>query len=284
MRRSAWWASILVLGACAGTSATKAPGGGAGGQSVAIPADLAGAVELSSKIGVELYLQDKASWIGTDAMLEKVAPGDREAIGGYITIRDGEINGRPKPSWSVIFFSREDSPTVLYEISVPMEAGKRPSVKTVAPPKPIDGALAVLVKARQAALDAAGPYAQPINPAVLPGEIMKDSGVLVYLLAGTRKEDTVVFGKHFRVLVSTDGTVRQVVPLSKSILELSTQAPGGGKTEALVVSQIVTDYPLETHVFASLSARLPVYVATERGDWVVEGAKISFLGPRDDRK
>lgn len=130
------------------------------------------------------------------------------------------------------------------------------------------------MKARQAALDAARPFAQPINPAVLPAEIMKTSGVLVYLLAGTTKNNTVVFGKHFRVRVSTDGTVREVLPLSKSILELSTEVPGGGKTEALV----------ETHVFASLSAKLPVYVATARGDWVVEGAKISFLGPRDRRE
>ena len=83
-------------------------------------------------------------------MLEKVGAEDREAIGGYVTIREGDEDGRPKSSWSVIFFSKETPPT---------------------------------------------------------------------------------------------------------------------------------DYPLETHVFASLSAKLPVYVATARGDWVVEGTKISFLGP-----
>jgi hypothetical protein len=85
------------------------------------------------------------------------------------------------------------------------------------------------------------------------------------------------------VTVSGDGKVREVRPLSKSILELSTKAPDGGKPEALVVSHIVTDYPLETHVFASLSANLPVYVATDRGDWLVDGDKISFLGPRGDQ-
>ncbi len=277
-------ACVLVVGSCAAPSATKAPSGGPIEPRSAIPADLKGAVELSSAIGTELYLQDKASWIGTDAMLEKVGTDDREAIGGYVTIREGHDDGRPKTSWSVIFFSKETPPRVLYEVTVPMEAGKRPSVKTVAPPKPIEGGLALLVKARQAAIDAARPFAQPINPAVLPAELMKASGVLVYLLAGTKKSNTVVFGKHFRVRVSTDGTVGEVLPLSKSILELSTEAPGGGKTEALMVSHIVTDYPLETHVFASLSAKLPVYVATARGDWVVEGAKISFLGPRDRRE
>lgn len=65
------------------------------------------------------------------------------------------------------------------------------------------------------------------------------------------------------------------------MMELSTVAPGGGETEALIVTHLVTEYPLETHVFASLSAGLPVYVGTSRGNWLVEGDKISFLGPRD---
>lgn len=284
VRQSAWLAWILVVGSCAVQPATQAPSRRPVQPRPAMPADLKEAVELSSAIGTELYLQDKASWIGTDAMLETVSTEDRKAIGGYVTIREGDDDERPKPSWSVIFFSKEIPARVLYEVTVPMEAGKRPLVKTIAPPRPIEGGLALLVKARQAAIEAAGPFAQPINPAVLPADIMNSSGVLVYLLAGTKKNNTVVFGKHFRVHVSSDGTVREVVPLSKSILELSTAAPGGEKLEALIVSHIVTDYPLETHVFASLSAKLPVYVATARGDWVVEGATISFLGPRDRRE
>jgi hypothetical protein len=163
MRGSAWLACVLVVGSCAAPSATKAPSGGPVGQRSAIPADLKGAVELSSAIGAELYLQDKASWIGTDAMLEKIGAEDREAIGGYVTIRDGDEEGRPKSSWSVIFFSKETPPRLLYEVTVPMEAGKTPSVKTVSPPKPIEGGLALLVEARQAAINAARPFAQPIN-------------------------------------------------------------------------------------------------------------------------
>ena len=225
--------------------------------------------------------QDKASWIGTDALLEKVGIDDRKALGGYVSIRDGDSDGRPKPSWSVLFFSKESPPRLLYEVSVPMETGKTPSVKVVNPPKPLEGDLALLVKARQAAIDAAGPYAQPINPAVLPAAHMNTSGVLVYLLAGTKKDNTVVFGKHFRVRVSNDGAVRNVMPLSKSILELPT-SQGGGKTEALIVSHLVTEYPLETHVFASLSARLTVYVATRAATGSSRAS--SFLGPRDGRQ
>jgi hypothetical protein len=34
---------------------------------------------------------------------------------------------------------------------------------------------------------------------------------------------------------------------------------------------------LETHVFVSLLHQRPIYVGTSRGNWVVDGAKISLL-------
>jgi hypothetical protein len=48
--------------------------------------------------------------------------------------------------------------------------------------------------------------------------------------------------------------------------------------EALTITHLVTDYPLETHVFTSLLVRLPVYVLTSRGTWRVNGDQIAFLG------
>src|SRR5206468_3754722 len=106
---------------------------------------------------------------------------------------------------------------------------------------------------------------QPINPVVLP----EKEHIVVYLLAGTNKPNVVVIGKHYRVLVSADGkTVEEVTPRSKSVIELSTEAQGPDKVAALITSQIVTDYPLETHVFASLSnRRIPIYISTTRGLW-----------------
>jgi hypothetical protein len=34
-------------------------------------------------------------------------------------------------------------------------------------------------------------------------------------------------------------------------------------------------------VFTSLLMRLPIYVATKRGLWLVDGDKVSFLGEKD---
>jgi hypothetical protein len=54
--------------------------------------------------------------------------------------------------------------------------------------------------------------------------------------------------------------------------------PPGAKPIAAAVSQIVTDWPLETHVFVSLlHGSAPIYTATQRGIWLVTGDRISLI-------
>ena len=128
---------------------------------------------------------------------------------------------------------------------------------------------------------------QPLNPVLLPGEMIGERGILVYLLAGTTKPNVAVLGRHFRVLTSDDGArLVRFTPLSKVALELPTRAPAGTSAAALAVSHLVTDFPLETHVFASLLNKLPIYVVTRRGYWCVDGDRIRFLGdhPPSDRQ
>ncbi|MBZ5537203.1 MAG: hypothetical protein LAO31_14710 [Acidobacteriia bacterium] len=117
-------------------------------------------------------------------------------------------------------------------------------------------------------------FIQPINPAVLPADAIGQKGVLVELLAGTDKSNTVVIGKHYRVIVSEDGRqVLQITPLSKGIVELSKDKD----TVALYVTHIVTDYPLESHVFASMVNHVNIYVQTQRGLWLVKGDSIALV-------
>ena len=120
---------------------------------------------------------------------------------------------------------------------------------------------------------------QPINPVVLPGQAIGDEGVLVYLLAGTTRPRVHVLGKHYRALVSADGrSVTRFEPLPKAVIEMELE-PGDTPLQ-IDVSHILHDYPLETHVFASLLYRLPVTVLTARGLWIVDGRRIFFLGAK----
>jgi hypothetical protein len=123
---------------------------------------------------------------------------------------------------------------------------------------------------------------EPASRAFPAGGLGESGDILVELLAGTDKTDTVVLGKHIRVLVSADGTrVKSVTPLSKGALEMSTRHEGG-PVKALFVTEIVTDYPVETHVFASMFSGLPLYVATARGNWLVDGDSIRLVSARDN--
>ena len=109
---------------------------------------------------------------------------------------------------------------------------------------------------------------------------------LVEVIAGTTKPNTAVIGRHYRVVVSEDGArVKKVVPLSKDALEMPTNnCPNQAKCPALVMNQIVTDTPVETHVLVSLQHKVDLFVLTSRGWWRVKGAKIDFLGSLDDKK
>jgi hypothetical protein len=50
------------------------------------------------------------------------------------------------------------------------------------------------------------------------------------------------------------------------------------------VTQIVTDWPSEIHVFVSLlHDRKPIYVVTARGIWLVIGDKITLVDDKPPR-
>jgi hypothetical protein len=245
-----------------------------------VPPDLAKEVERASGLGHEIYLNDWASAVGTDVLVAKL--GDlRGKVGGYLTFREGDDSG-PKPSFVVSFFTPDDPPKVAYTVRVPLEAGGERTVETLSPPEAASPFLLTMFRARQAAIAAIAPVVQPPNPIVMPAAAIDEEGILVEVIAGTTKPNVAVIGRHYRVVVSADGSrVTKVFPLSKGVLELPTTYGANQKPVALVVSHVVTDAPVETHVLASLQNRIDLYVSTSRGWWRVKGDKIEFLGSLD---
>lgn len=239
-----------------------------------IPADLQQLVKDASEIGRELYVLDHVAAVGTDVMLEHVPEPARANLGGYLPFREATPQGTPSNSFLDLFFTRDTPPRVLCDIRV--APGAPPSFQSYDPPKAAPPGLEILVHARQAALAALPAGSQSINPLVVPGPAGK---IAVYLLAATTVPNVAVFGRHYRALVSADGArVETMTPLSKGVLEMPLHAPNGSTLTALFVTHLVTDYPLETHVFTSLLTRLPVYVSTKRGLWLVDGDDIGYLG------
>ncbi len=241
-----------------------------------IPVELKDEITRISEVGKMIYVLDKAAAIATDSLLEHVADPKKAGVAGYLPFLEGTEDGTPKDSYLVSFFTSDTPPRIAYEVRVAFN--KPPAFNAYNPPKEAVPGFELFVRARQLAVAEIPELMQPINPLIIPAEAYGEKGILVYLLAGSSKPDVAIFGKHYRALVSMDGRrIEYMKPLSKGILETPTRGPNGEKPKALVVSHLVTDYPLETHVFTSLLLGLPVYVITNRGIWCVDGDKIRFV-------
>ena len=273
--------TAVSLAACIATPERPASSSGQSGiakpaRDLPIPSEMRKQVRNSEIIGRQIYILDKVSAIATDVLREKVPSFHEKNLAGYLPFQEAGDDLRPKASYLVTFFTKEDPMRIAYEIRVTPDAA--PEFAAFDPPKPALRSFVRMAKARQAAIAALPSHPQPINPLILPAELLGEKGMMVYLIAGTTKPDIAVFGRHYRVLIPEEGgPPSYVMPLSKGILELPTKPSKGGTVEAMFVTHLVTDWPLETHVFVSLLTRKPVHVATKVGIWCVDGDKIRFV-------
>jgi hypothetical protein len=250
-------------------------------RALPIPADLAPHIDESIKLGRILYLLDKASAIGTDVLRAKLPDFQERGLGGWLTTQAADDTGHRLDSFVVMFISKDEPLRTLYRIDVPLKG--EPTFSALSPPTPLNELGVRMFRARQTAIRGVPRGPRQWNPVILPGgAVGRDDAILVYLLAAEQRAGEMVFGIHYRVLVSADGTsIKEAMPLSRSALVLglrSKDVPPGATQVAVVVSQIVTDWPLETHVFVSLlHRREPVYVVTKRGVWRVIGDAIALI-------
>jgi hypothetical protein len=295
----AWFALVALPGTSASQGAPPPDGHPAAGsvpaelraqlekvfdaKALPTPTDLAKEIEQATELGHSIYLQDWASAVGTDIAAEKLN-GVNDKVGGYLTVLEADEAGGER-AFRVWFFSQEDPPRLAYSVRIPFERSAERTFETISPPRSPEPSLAVLYRARQAALAAVMPLVQPPNPVVVPAAALGEEGILVEVIAGTVRSKSAVIGKHYRVIVSEDGSrVTKVFPLSKTVMEMPVPTCPGEEKCAMVVSHIVTDAPVETHVFNSLLHHVDIYVSTARGWWRVKGTTIEFLGPLDVKK
>lgn len=248
-----------------------------------IPEALREKVRLSEDLGRELYIIDKMAAIGTDVMLENLTDSKKAGICGYIVFREGNEQNQPTGSWLVQFFVDEAEPKIGYKVLItpPTTPGRtKTQFEEVTPPRaPTDGELNLFRSIRTALVAVPDRPNQPVNPVVIPAQAIGEEGILVYLLAGTKKDKVAVMGKHYRVLVSNDGLkVNRVEPLTKTVLETQFNPPEpGGKPDALIVTHLFSDYPFETHVFISNLHHVPLFVGTEKYTWCISEGKIRLV-------
>jgi hypothetical protein len=237
----------------------------------------------TERLGREIYRHDQLAWVATDVMLAAVDSQKlaKEGVAGWIV----DVSGKAP----IVRFVRksEDAAEAAYDVS--FREGAKPRLDTPEDRRLTQAQLAVYQASRagaQALADRHLPWCGgSANTVVLPDP--DGSGFLVYVLRPKPSADAVPIGGHYRITVSDDGkTIEQIDQLFASCLTVSNNRdiPKEAKPVGLVMSHVISDTPLETHVFLSLQEKLPFNVVTRDGQiWDIENGSIRKAGSVDKR-
>lgn len=223
--------------------------------------------ERVSAMGREIYIQDTAAWVATDALIPTLTAAEQATIRGWVVLGEGRTR--------TVRFLKADGDALVpgWDIAV---TDRTASTPVPAAETTLTGETQARFLARQTAAQnigalRCGQYNSVVarNP---DGE-----GWLVWLLASTTEQGVMPVGGHYRFQVSADGgTVLRRDQLSTSCLTMALNPPPGpqGQAAAIVVSQIVSHGPVETHVFLSLQFGKPIYVIAGDSLFGVTGDRI----------
>lgn len=228
-------------------------------------------VETLAELGRAIYEHDQLAWKATDALMAAVDRRtlEKEGASGWVVDTTGK---RP-----LVRFLRAAEDGDGVEAAYDVVFGK----KSPKLGEPAERKLTERQRLSYLAYRAAIGYLterESIWCGGSPNFVTLDDpdgvGFLVYVLRPKERMDEVPIGGHYRFTIGADGTeVEQVDVLFASCLMLSRkpeELPKGAELAALSMSHIVSDTPLETHVFLSLQEKLPFYVVVPDGQmWLV---------------
>jgi hypothetical protein len=225
-------------------------------------------LERISAMGIAIYEQDTAAWVSTDALLAHLGntPPPTGMV-GWVVVQDGQDHR--------VRYVRQDGNMLKAAFDVVVREGRAGPVENV--DVPVSEYEAASFRARQTAMANAGDRrCAPQLNAVVVDDPDSDEW-LVWLLTPTSQQTAVPVGGHIRFRISADGsTVLRRDLLSVGCLNMPRPPQAEeGQPQALFVMQIVSDTPVETHVFLSLQNRLPIFVMAGEQVFLVAGAQIS---------
>lgn len=227
------------------------------------PAEESVALASSASVGMAVYRHDQAASVATDTALALRKFKKDKRVKGWITEQQGE---------QIVVTFLDDTPAALYRVSV---AGGVPGpVVVLNAPTPLSVHESGAASARSAAFRSGfQPCAKTYNSVVLPGTDASEDWT-VYLLPATTRSDLVPFGGTYRFGIRDSQVVSQR-GFTRTCITLQT----GPKVEGLMITHLLDAIPTEAHVFWSLWAKKPIYVATAPNGtvWAVDGDKIRLV-------
>lgn len=218
-----------------------------------------------------LFEIDRAAWVGTDDMLERMPDPANSGMRGYIVERDG-------PGFAVTFYGAPPAAPLAFYRGIVRDGRvvSREIFPADARP-PLTGVQARLAAARDmaAGLGRRPCVDRPFNTAVIPPDTPAGP-VDLYLLTPQVRNDEFPLGGHFRFTIAADGTVEASRPFTNACLNM--RVPPGERTQALFVTHLLDPVPTEIHVFSAMTSGFAIGVATGADSlWWVTGDEIRLV-------
>jgi hypothetical protein len=203
-----------------------------------------------------LYGLDRAAWVATDDMVERIPDYARRGLRGYVVERAPD-------GFDVTFFGGPaEAPVAFYRADVRDHQVRAREVFPEAS-RPATAAQRRLVAARTSAAAAVRGRScggQPFNTAVIP-PATPDGPIDVYFLTPQLEEGQFPLGGHFRLTVGADGQARDERAFTNSCLSMAfPELPAGSTPAAFTVTHLLDPVPTEIHVFTAMTSRIPIYV------------------------
>lgn len=220
-----------------------------------------------SELGREIHRHDIAAWVATDVMLAQTNGAPPPDLRGWIV--------SPRNEDLVVRFVRLDGDVIRPGWDVVVQEGVAGSLIT-ATDTILSDAEQAQFQARQTAIANLGELrcTPSFNSIVLKDP--DGEGWLVWMLAATSEAGVIPVGGHYRFRISADGrSVLMRDQLSNGCLNMRPE----GEDVVMFVTHMLSDTPVETHVFLSLINGMALYVAAGDFIYAVEGDRISAAAP-----
>lgn len=238
--------------------------------------DERGRLDWVQRRGRLLYEIDRAAWVTTDDLTERVGDLARAGVRGWTVERDGA-------GYAVTYFSGEGAArAALYH-------GRVENNRVVSAQVFPAGSRPLLTQVQRRLADARGAVARMdawacarsgLNIAVIPPDA-SDAPIDLYVLTPQTQTGVYPAGGHSRATLSPTGEVLSQRAFTNGCIELSDRPEGSGAPAALVITHLLDPIPTEIHVFLSIWIGLPVFVGTRDPHrvWEVGGDTIHLVDP-----
>jgi hypothetical protein len=235
------------------------------------PADLQLAVEDApeAKIAVQraaaLWSHDQAAWHTSDALtaaLNRATPAEKAAaaqIRGWVTTRTAK-------GWVVVYHGEGPTPAALFTATWTGAGTKVVGARwAFANPYAWSDEQATLLAATRAAppdgLERCSD--RPFNR-VVTRDPADPTQVLVYYLTPLEDFRRIPFGLHYRFTVAADAVVDRFQS-TNSCIYVEPQRGGQIKATLMAITNLVSPFPTEFHIFGSQTATYPLAVLAPDG-------------------